>query len=341
MDGELGALFQETFRCGVDSIEPIRADGSNRRIFRIRGGGRSVVGIAHDDHDENAAFLGFSRHFRSLGLPVPEIFAERSDRGLYLETDLGDETLAVRNEEVRKSGRFPDDVEPLYREAVRLLNRFQIEGHFRLDYSLCYQGVEFDAPAIRRDLSYFTDCFLEPLSPFPYDPARLETDFDKLVRRLDGEERTGFLYRDFQSRNMMVVDGRLFFIDYQSGRRGAPHYDLASFLYDAKADLDAGFRERLVDAYLDEREAMVPVDRDRFREAFPRFALIRILQALGAYGNLGIRRGKRRFLESVPYALANLAALLKEERLFRDLPELKSLLERLTESPGAIRTGDG
>ena len=340
MDSELDALFQETFRCDVDSIEPIREDGSNRRIFRIRGGGRSVVGVAHDNHDENAAFLGFSRHFRSLGLPVPEIFAERTDRGLYLETDLGDETLAARNEVVRKSGRFPDDVEPFYREAVRLLNRFQVEGHDRLDYSLCYQGTEFDAPAMRRDLSYFSDRFLEPLSPFPRDRDRLEADFDRLVRRLDGEERTGFLYRDFQPRNMMIVDDRLFFIDYQSGRRGAPHYDLASLLYSAKADLDTRFRERLIHVYLDERETLVPVDRDRFLEIFPRFVLIRILQALGAYGNLGIRLGKKRFLRSVPYALANLAELLKEERLFRDLPELKSQIERLTESPGAIRTGD-
>jgi len=333
---DLRALFEATFGERVRSCVSLRADGSARLLFRLAGDRRSVIGVRHENREENAAFVGFSRHFRALGLPVPEIFAEDPDRGLYLETDLGDESLAARHQRARETGSGLESALSLYEEVVRLLPRFQVFGAGGLDRSLCYQGREFDAEAMHRDLAYFRECFLDLLVPAAASDA-LEEDFAKLARFLDAEERAFFLYRDFQSRNVMLVDGAPFFIDYQSGRMGAPEYDLASILFEARAELGDSVRGGLLDVYLTEARKLVRLDEARFRRFFPAFAGIRILQALGAYGNLGVRQGKIRFLRSIPAALANLRSLLATPDFPVDLPELRRLAHSLAENPGSLR----
>ncbi|RPJ49150.1 MAG: hypothetical protein EHM19_01100 [Candidatus Latescibacterota bacterium] len=333
----LEALFQDTFRERTSSIEALRSDGSSRRLFRMRSDSRSVVGVCHDRADENAAFVGFTRHFRALGFPVPEISAEDLPRGVYIETDLGDDTLALLIRRARGEGRFPEAVLSPYREAVRWLVRFQTIGAAGLDLSLCYQGSEFDGEAMERDLAYFRACFLDLLSPVPYDAASLEKDFRSIVALLAAEERPCFLYRDFQSRNVMIQGGEVRFIDYQSGRMGAPHYDLASLLYDARADLGGPLRAELTDLYVSELGRRASFDHERFPALLSAFALLRVLQALGAYGNLGVRHGKSRFLKSVPYGIANARSILGDPSFPLPLHELRRVVDRLGESPLAER----
>jgi len=330
---ELIRLFEATFDEKVESIDTVRSHGSPRLLFRLRNASRSVLGVAHDDREENAAFIGFTRHFRSVGLSVPEILASDAERGIYLETDLGDESLAIRVRRAHDEDTFPEAVEDLYREVVRQLPRFQVLGHRGLDYGLCYQTREFDGEAMAKDLHYFRDYFLELVASIPYDADRLEKDFGVLIDMLEGESRSFFLYRDFQSRNVMIVDEHPRFIDYQSGRMGALAYDIASLLYDARADLGAPFREKMLDLYIEEAATLTDIDETRFREVFPGYVLIRILQALGAYGNLGLRQGKRRFLKSIPFALRNLAGLIDSEAVFDRLPTLTAALSAAVDSP--------
>jgi len=337
IERHLARLYERTFGAPPVRILPMDGGGSGRQRFRLEGKGPPVIGVGNDHREENAAFIGFSRHFRSIGLPVPEIFAEDPGGGVYLETDLGDHTLADRI----AAGGEPEDGSPsildLCKEAVRTLPRFQVLGGKGLDFSLCYQGEEFDEEAMRRDLDYFRDCFLGPFYVGPVRRDRLDEDFRALAHRLAGEERTTFLYRDFQPRNILVVMGRLFFVDYQSGRRGALPYDIASFLTSASAPSGAGVGEALLAAYLAEIEKMMPFDRGRFLGAYPGFVLIRRLQALGAYGNLGVQKGKEWFLGKIPRALQCLKDLLEDESLFAGLPELADVLERLTEAPNSLK----
>lgn len=333
----LAALFERGTGEKPLSVEPMRADASTRLLFRIRGGGRSVVGVAHDRPEENAAFLGFSRAFRAGGLPVPEILAEDAAAGLYLETDLGDETLFLRVRRAHEEGTFPDGVESLYRKVIGNLVRFQVEGAGLFDDSLCYQTRVFDSAAMAADLAYFRECFLGTLYLRPYGGDALERDFRALLSRTSVADPSFFLYRDFQSRNVMIVGEEPWFIDYQSGRWGALPYDLVSLLYDARADLGEPFRRRLVAAYLDELSTELPVERDRFLDSLPSFALLRIFQAMGAYGNLGARQGKEGFRESVPYALANLRTLMERHGAFDGLPELAKIVVRMIEEPRSVR----
>jgi aminoglycoside/choline kinase family phosphotransferase len=333
----LETLFARAFRERPRAIEALKPDGSSRRVFRLRGERRTVVGVHHESREENAAFIGFARHFRALGLPVPEILAVDEEGMRYLETDLGDESLASRTARAREAGTFSESAFPAYREAVGWLARFQVLGRGGIDTSLCYQGTEFDARAVERDLAYFRECFLGLLSTRPFDPAALEADFGTLAGFLGEEDRSAFLYRDFQSRNILLAEGKTFFIDFQSGRLGAPEYDLASLLYEARARLDEEVRSRLLGEYLGELERLVPVDRARFLRFFPAFALVRILQALGAYGNLGVRQGKRWFLEGVAPALANVRSLLLDPAFPLSLPEIERALVPPAEDPRLLR----
>ncbi|MFH1681916.1 MAG: phosphotransferase [Candidatus Eisenbacteria bacterium] len=336
-ESDIRTLFERAFRERVRKCVPLRPDGSSRLLFRMASDRRTVVGVCNSNKEENAAFVGFSRHFRALGFPVPEILAEDSARGIYLETDLGDETLALRLQRSRETGRGGESVDALYEKVVRWLPRFQALGIGGLDAALCYQGREFDAAAVRRDLDYFRECFLDLLSPNKCPTDALEKEFEELARFIDAEERPFFLYRDFQSRNVMVAGDRPFFIDYQSGRRGAAEYDLASLLYEARASLEESTRERLLETYLGEMERIVRLDRNRFRLFFPAFACVRVLQALGAYGNLGVRQGKTWFLGSIPPALANLGFLLASPRFPVDLPELRRAVLPLVENPRSLK----
>jgi aminoglycoside/choline kinase family phosphotransferase len=333
MKERLVALAEECFGRRPDGILDLAADGSQRQYFRlVWDGERTVVGAVGPDHGENRAFLAFARAFRGAGLPVPEIHAEDQGAGVWLEEDLGDTTLfhaLTAARDARDDDAFPPDIVPLYRRVLAILPRFQVDGHRVVPYRLAYPRRAFDRQSIRWDLNYFKYHFLK-LAQVPFSEQRLEVDFARLVTHLLQAGTDGFLYRDFQSRNIMVRDGEPWFIDFQGGRKGAPHYDVASLLYDAKAGIPQPVRAELLEHYLDAREAMVPVDRERFRREFVGFVLVRLMQAMGAYGYRGFFERKRRFLESVPHAARNLDQLLADG-LPLPLPELEQVFRRIVE----------
>jgi aminoglycoside/choline kinase family phosphotransferase len=267
------------------------------------------------------AFLEFSRHFRRHGLPVPEIYAEDLDHGAYLEEDLGGTTLFEFLSTNRVGESIAPQAEEAYRKVVAVLPRFQIEAGRDLNYEVCYPRDSFDRQSIAWDLNYFKYYFLR-LAGIPFNEQALEDDFDRLTNFLLSADRNYFMYRDFQSRNIMLRDGEPFFLDYQGGRKGALQYDIASLLYDAKADLPPALRQQLLDLYIDTLGDFIKVDREAFLQHYYAYVYVRILQALGAYGFRGFYERKAHFLQSVPYALKNLRWLSHNVKLPIALPTL-------------------
>ena len=281
--------------------------------------------------EENAAFVEFSRHFRRHGLPVPEIYAEDLSRGAYLEEDLGDTTLFEFLSKNRDGAHITDDVVEVYRKVVAALPRFQIEAGRDLNYSVCYPRDSFDRQSISWDLNYFKYYFLR-LAGIPFNEQALEDDFSRLTDFLLSADRDYFLYRDFQSRNVMLRDGQPFFLDYQGGRKGALQYDIASLLYDAKADLPPDLRQQLLDLYIGAQAGLGGPKRDAFMEHYYAYVYVRIMQAMGAYGFRGFYERKAHFLQSVPYALKNLRWLIHNARLPIALPTLMEAFKTMVGS---------
>jgi aminoglycoside/choline kinase family phosphotransferase len=319
----LKTLFEQRFHRAPAHAVPLQGElgGSGRKIVRLSDGHLSAIGILHDVREENVAFLEFSRHFSRRGLPVPEIYGQDLDHGAYLEEDLGDTTLFEFLSGNRNGETIAPAVVETYRKVVAVLPRFQVEAGRDLDYSVCYPRARFDRQSIAWDLNYFKYYFLR-LAGIPFNEQALEDDFDRLTEFLLSAPQDYFLYRDFQSRNVMLRDGQPFFLDYQGGRKGALQYDIASLLYDAKADLPPDLRLQLLDHYLEQLAGFIPFEREAFMLYYYAFVYVRIMQALGAYGFRGFYERKPHFLQSVPYALKNLRWLLHNVKLPVALPTL-------------------
>jgi aminoglycoside/choline kinase family phosphotransferase len=319
----LTKLFEQHFHVPVAQVQPLQGElgGSGRKIIRLTGPNVRAVGILYGVREENVAFLEFSRHFRKHGLPVPEIYAEDLDHGVYLEEDLGDTSLFEFLSRNRKGEKIAPAAAEAYRRVIATLPRFQIEATQELDYTVCYPRASFDRQSITWDLNYFKYYFLR-LAGIPFNEQALEDDFNRLTDFLLSAERDHFLYRDFQSRNVMLRDGQPFFLDYQGGRKGALQYDVASLLFDAKADLPPELRQQLLDHYLETVADFGGPKRDDFMRHYYAYVYIRIMQALGAYGFRGFYERKAHFLQSVPYALKNLRWLLHNVTLPIAVPTL-------------------
>jgi len=262
---------------------------------------------------------------------VPEIYAEDLSQGAYLEEDLGDTTLFEFLGAHRNGDVIASQARDAYRKVVAALPRFQVEAGRDLNYKVCYPRASFDRQSIAWDLNYFKYYFLR-LAGISFNEQALENDFARLTKFLLGASHDYFLYRDFQSRNVMLRDGQPFFLDYQGGRRGALQYDIASLLYDGKADLPPELRQELLDYYLDRLGAFIALDRQAFMEHYYAFVYVRILQALGAYGFRGFYERKAHFLQSVPYALKNLRWLAANVKLPIALPALMEALDGISAS---------
>jgi aminoglycoside/choline kinase family phosphotransferase len=312
----IGALYRKFAGHLPAEIEALPVSGSNRTYFRIVDKEETVVGSVNPDIREHKTFIAFTRAFEKAGFPVPEILADEPLEGCCLLTDLGNQSLFELLSVVDPG------VVSCYQKAIAWLPRFQIEAPKILDFSLCYPRHAFDRQSMQWDLNYFKYYYLK-LAGIPFHEQELEEDYQHLIDWLLQAPSEYFLYRDFQSRNIMIVNGDPWFIDYQGGRKGALPYDVASLLYDAKANLPEIFREDLLNHYLDALEPLVPGSRDAFIRFLPGFVLIRILQAMGAYGYRGFYEGKTHFLKSVPYALANLRNLLES---WDATPELKRMV---------------
>jgi len=319
----LKKLFEQHFHAPPDRVVQLQGElgGSGRKIIRLANAKASAIGILYGVREENAAFLEFSRHFRGHGLPVPEIYGEDLSHSAYLEEDLGDTTLFEFLSKNRSGETIAPEVVEAYRKVVAVLPRFQVEAGRDLDYAVCYPNPSFDRQSIAWDLNYFKYYFLR-LAGIPFNEQALEDDFSRLTEFLLSAPRDYFLYRDFQSRNIMLCNGDPFFVDYQGGRKGALQYDIASLLFDAKADLPPDLRQQLLDHYLDRLSSFVALDREAFLRHYYGYVYIRIMQALGAYGFRGFFERKSHFLQSVPYALKNLRWILHHVRLPIPLPAL-------------------
>jgi len=329
----LETLFEQHFHSPVERVQPLQGQlgGSGRKIIRLVGKKISAIGILYDVREENAAFLEFSRHFRKHGLPVPEIYGEDLDHGAYLEEDFGDTSLFEFLSQHRQGEQIEPAAVDAYRKVIAILPRFQVEAGRDLNYKVCYPRGSFDRQSISWDLNYFKYYFLR-LAGIPFSEQALEYDFRSLTKFLLNAGRDYFLYRDFQSRNIMLRDGQPFFLDYQGGRKGALQYDVASLLYDAKADLPPELRQKLLDHYLDTLAGFVDLKREAFMHHYYAFVYIRIMQALGAYGFRGFYERKVHFLQSVPYALKNLRWLLHNVTLPIALPTLTAAFHSMLAS---------
>ncbi|HEY7352155.1 MAG TPA: RNase adapter RapZ [Terriglobales bacterium] len=329
----LTKLFEQYFHEPVTRVQPLQGQlsGSGRSIIRLSNARQSAVGILYGVKEENAAFLEFSRHFRRHKLPVPEIYAEDLDHDAYLEEDLGDLTLFDFLSQNRTGQAVAPPVIEAYRRVLEVLPRFQIEAGRDLNYKVCYPRASFDRQSIVWDLNYFKYYFLR-LAGIPFNEQALEEDFTRLTKFLLTADHDYFLYRDFQSRNVMLRDGSPYFVDYQGGRKGALQYDVASLLYDAKADLPPELRRNLLEHYLDAVRAYIPLKRERFIQHYHGFVYVRLMQALGAYGFRGFYERKAHFLQSVPYALKNLRWLLHNAELPIALPTLMESFQGMLRS---------
>lgn len=323
----LRELCELNFKTNSFTPSPLSAHGSDRKIIRIHINGKSVIGIYNNHEEENKAFLNFTDNFHKYNLNVPHIYCVSSDNKYYLMQDLGDMTLFNHVTKFRTASLR--NCASLYKSAIESLIKFQIEAGKTIDYSLCYQFSEFSAENIDYDLNYFHERFLKNLINAEHELPELMLDFEFLKKKLLETSRDFFLYRDFQSRNIMLHEEKLYFIDYQSGRKGSLHYDLASLLYDAKADVPNELREELLESYINELKMYIDTDSNQFKYYFRYFVLIRILQAMGAYGFLSSVKGKTKFLESVPYAVNNINYVLNNFIEHDELKYLKTLFKKI------------
>lgn len=316
------------------AVIPLKGDASDRRIFRLVSAGAASIGILGPNIPENRAFTGFARAFRAAGLAVPEIYAIADGHGAYLEEDLGDLTFALWQEGIGAERRA--ELLEMYATVLGELVRFQVDAADAVDYGLCYQTAEFGEEAMAFDVRYFRTHVLERLARGEWDRGAFDRETRALVALLQRAPRDSFLYRDFQSRNVMIRDGAPWFIDFQSGRRGAVHYDVAALLYDSRSRLGESERMALVARYCDALADRRSVDRDEFLFFFHGFAVLRLLQALGAFANIGLNKGKPAFLDLIPSRLSALGELLRAAEIMRPLPGLRGLLLDLAEDPRAL-----
>ncbi len=328
---EIIQLFEQHFQEKVETFSMLPASGSYREYCRLQNNNRSVIGAFNEDVKENTAFLSFSNHFRQKEIHVPEIYTVSSDLKKYLLEDLGDTTLFDYLSKTRESEGFSENIISEYRKVLHELPKIQIIAGKDLDYSVCYPREAFDKQSMMWDLNYFKYYFLK-LAKVPFDEQALEDDFQAFSNYLLSAPSGFFLYRDFQSRNVMLKGGKVYFIDYQGGRRGALQYDLASLLYDGKADIPQDVRNQLFQFYLGELKNYLHVNEQEFTSYFNGFVLIRIMQAMGAYGFRGFYEKKEHFLKSIPFAIKNLENLLPGLKLPVKLTELVKVLNLLTQS---------
>lgn len=340
VEERLKEIYAQWAGAAPETVEKLPPSGSNRAYYRLCGGGRTAIGVVGESKRENRAFVSFSRALRKAGVNVPEVYAEDEEAGLYLQQDLGRTSLfdMVTSERKASGGAFTPRLKETYKRVLASLAKLQVKGRQCIDFELCYPRSDFDRQSMMWDLQYFKYYFLR-LAAIPFDEERLEADFSTFIDYLLETNCKYFLYRDFQSRNIMIDDdGAPWFIDYQGGRRGARQYDVASLLYDAKADIPGPVRNELLAFYTSRlRENEVAA----FLRHYYGYCLIRIMQAMGAYGYRGFFERKEHFLRSIPYALDNMADILSRHKPDIDLPELSRVWDELTRSERLRRLGEG
>jgi aminoglycoside/choline kinase family phosphotransferase len=317
----ISAGYNELFGKSEIVTVALPQSGSDRKYFRIIDGNKTVIGAYNANPEENEAFIGFTRHFISKGLPVPEIFGYLPEKYIYYLQDLGDMNLYTWLYQKRSGDGFDMEAESLYRKTLDRLIHFQIKGIDGLNLDLCYPHRSFDRQSMMWDMNYFKYMLLKLLA-VPFNERRLEHDFNLLADFLLETGQDYFLYRDFQSANVMILEGEPWFIDYQGGRKGAPQYDVASLLYDAKAHIPQDACNRLLDYHVANFCAISGESAEEFRGYFTGFSMIRLMQALGAFGFRGLYEKKPTFTGSIVPGVKLLMQVINSGPLPVELPEL-------------------
>lgn len=322
---DIKKLFQQYSKEAITAIDKLPQAGSERHYFRIHTAGKTFIATYGANLKENETFIYFSKQFKKKQLATPEIFCINADKNIYIQQDFGDVSLLNRLEDKG----FTAEVYDLYKKSLYQLALLQVKGHEGLDYKKCLTNASFGKQAIMADLLYFKYYFLDALRR-PYDKQKLLNDFEALSNYLSHTEYKYFMFRDFQSRNIMVMpDDSVHFIDYQGGMKGAPQYDVASLLWQARANLPDDWKQFLLEEYIASFEKIIdePIDRETFRSQYNGYVLIRLLQVLGAYGFRGLFERKAQFLTSIPLALQNLKWFVNNQNVGIAVPEFKKVLE--------------
>ena len=306
-----------------DEIGKIPQSGGDRVYFRIIQGQQSWIATYNLNIKENETFIEFANHFYAKELPVPKILAVSEDKSIYIQSDLGSVSLL---EVLEKEGKT-EHVFSLFQKSLSALAKLQIQGGAGLDYNYCLTSKEFGKHAILTDLLYYKYYFLDALQ-YPYDKQALINEFELLSDQLASKDLNHFLFRDFQSRNIIVSNDEVYFIDFQGGMQGGLSYDVASLLWQAKAELSNEWKEKLVDYYISVVQKLLPskMDEAKFRKQYNGFVLLRLLQVLGAYGFRGLFERKAHFLTSIPLGLNNLKNFLAVSPISNDTPVFAGIL---------------
>lgn len=328
----LSSLYRSYYRSAPDSVTPLTGSASNRRYFRLSSPSGTCIGVVGTDVNENNAFIALAGHFTSCGINVPEVYAVSDDGLAYLQEDLGSDMLSDHVDAALKNGGVSEEgpLADLLCRTMEALPKIQFEGARGLDFSVCYPQPAFDRRMVMFDLNYFKYCFLKP-SGLEFNEVLLQDDFERFADSLLGEDSETFLYRDFNARNVMIRDGEPYFIDFQGGRRGPVYYDVASFVWQARARYPERLKARLIDSYLQALYEYVDVPREEFDRRLRLFVLFRLLQVLGAYGFRGWMEHKAKFVTSIPPAISSVCSLLEEP--FEDYPYMMQVLRAMTELP--------
>ncbi len=331
-------LFKEWSGAFPEITKKLPETASGRKYYRLRAGNTSAIGVYNNNKRENDAFIYLSDHLKRHKVNVPDVYRVNNDKGVYLIQDLGDISLYLYVEDIKGGENFNDFALKTYRKVIDEMPDIQIKASIDMDFSICYPRAEFDYQSIMWDLNYFKYYFLK-LAGVRFDEQYLENDFQVFARYLLEADCNYFLYRDFQSRNIMIKDDKLYFIDYQGGRRGALQYDLASLLFEAKTQLTGELRKELLDYYIKINSKERTFNPDEFIKFYPSYVLVRIMQAMGAYGYRGYYERKSFFLRSIPYAVRNMEWLLDNYNIGVKIPELLNCLKQIVNSE-ALREYD-
>lgn len=330
----LQQLFSQHTGHEAEELRQLTPAGSPRRYYRLSTSECSLIGAIGTSPQENKAFFAIADHMRNKGLPVPKVLAISDDCMCYLQEDLGDISLFNLLMESQARGGYSETDMELLRSVMRLLPDIQWRTSEDFDFSQCHPSPELNHRGIQWDMHYFKYCFLKATG-LEFDEERLEDDFEHLATRILSDNDNVFMYRDFQSRNVMIRDGQPWLIDFQGGRRGPAEYDLVSFLWQARACFTNSMRQELISEYLRSAQRYRSFDEKVFMQRLQYFILFRTLQVLGAYGYRGYFEHKVHFVQSIPMAINNLRSLLAENT-FTDLPYLTAILREMTELPQFI-----
>ena len=323
----ISKLYRQVTGQQHDNIELLTGSGSNRRYFRMTGP-RSLIAVCGESTAENRAFIYMARHFRNKGIPVPKVLAVSDDESCYIQEDLGDTLLFNAITNGRTTGEFSDNEKGLIRKSIARLPSIQFKGAEGMDFGMCYPLSDFNRRTVMWDLNYFKYCFLKATG-ISFNESTLEDDFEAMTDILLKASSDTFMYRDFQSRNVIIKDEEPYFIDFQGGRKGPIYYDVASFLWQAKANFNSELREEMIDTYISETSKFTDINPAEFRQTLHHFVVFRTMQVLGAYGFRGLLERKAHFIESIPYALNNLQTLFKHH--LNEYPYLSKVLVQLSQ----------